>query len=65
MDVPRRIRKNESTPMRGAFLLGGAIMAELLMSIGKLLTMFVTLPIIALFLLTLIGVVLRKDDNNG
>ena len=46
-------------------LLGGATMAELLMSIGKLLTMFVTLPIVALLLLTLIGVVLHKDDNNG
>lgn len=40
-------------------------MAEALMSIGKLLTMFVTLPIIALLLLTLIGTLLRKDDNNG
>lgn len=40
-------------------------MAETLMSIGKLLTMFVTLPIIALVLLSLIGVVLRKDDNDG
>ena len=48
-----------------AILLGGATMAELLMSIGKLLTMFVTLPIIALLLLTLIGAVLHKDDNNG
>ena len=40
-------------------------MVETLMSIGKLLTMFVTLPIIALLLLTLIGAVLHKDDNNG
>ena len=46
-------------------LLGGAVMAELLMSIGKLLTMFVTLPIIAVLLLTLIGAVVGKDDNNG
>lgn len=65
MDVPRRIRKNESTPMRGAFLLGGAIMAGLLMGIGKLLTMFVTLPIIAMLLLTLIGAVMSKNDNYG
>lgn len=64
MDVPRRIRKNESTPMRGAFLLGGAIMAGLLMGIGKLLTMYVTLPIIALLLLTLVGAVLRRNDHN-
>lgn len=40
-------------------------MAEALMSIGKLLTMFVTLPIIALLLLTLIGAVVSKDDSNG
>ena len=48
-----------------AILLGGTTMAELLMSIGKLLTMFVTLPTIALLLLTLIGVVVSKDGNNG
>ena len=48
-----------------AILLGGTVMAELLMSIGKLLTMFVTLPIIAVLLLTLIGAVVSKDDNNG
>ena len=46
-------------------LLGGAVMAELLMSIGKLLTMFVTLPIIAVLLLTLIGAVIHKDDSNN
>jgi len=40
-------------------------MAELLMSIGKLLTMFVTLPVIAVLLLALIGAVIHKDDNNG
>ena len=48
-----------------AILLGGTVMAELLMSIGKLLTMFVTLPFIAVLLLTLIGAVVSKDDNNG
>ena len=48
-----------------AILLGGAAMAELFMSIGKLLTMFVTLPIIAALLLTLIGAVVSKDDSNG
>ena len=48
-----------------AILLGGATMAELLMSIGKLLTMFVTLPIVALLLLTLIGAVIHKDDSNN
>lgn len=48
-----------------AILLGGAVMAEALMSIGKLLTMYVTLPIIAVLLLTLIGTVVSKDDNNG
>ena len=48
-----------------AILLGGVVMVEALMSIGKLLTMFVTLPIIAVLLLTLIGAVLHKDDNNG
>ena len=48
-----------------AILLGGTVMAELLMSIGKLLTMFVTLPIIAVLLLTLIGAVVSRDDNNG
>lgn len=48
-----------------AILLGGTVMAELLMSIGKLLTMFVTLPIIAVLLLTLIGAVVSKNDNNG
>lgn len=48
-----------------AILLGGVVMAGLLMGIGKLLTMFVTLPIIAMLLLTLIGAVVSKNDNNG
>ena len=48
-----------------AILLGGAVMVEALMSIGKLLTMYVSLPIIALLLLTLIGAVVSKGDNNG
>lgn len=48
-----------------AILLGGAVMAEALMGIGKLLTMFVTMPIIALLLLTLIGAVIHKDDSNN
>lgn len=38
-------------------------MAELFMSIGKLLTMYVTLPIIALLLLTLIGVIMRDKKE--
>lgn len=38
-------------------------MSELLMSIGKLLTMYVTLPVIALLLLTLIGAVLYGKEE--
>ena len=48
-----------------AILLGGTVMVETLMSIGKLLTMYITLPIIAVLLFTLIGAVIHKVDNNG
>ena len=44
---------------------GGAAMTKLLISIGKLLTMYVTLPIIALLLFVLIGAVIHKDESNG
>ena len=38
-------------------------MAETLMSIGKLFTMFVTLPVIAVLLITLIGVIVGKGNG--